>query len=163
MDMLEESYIALYDCVMNGYNCLHSARGRGRVGEETKAKQSAAAKKRGISPETFKKMGKSRAGNNYGYVGTNHHGFGKKRSNKAISAVLEMNQENKRAVIRDDGLIFDCSLSAANYIKRHRSTVIGHLHGKQKTCGSFTFRYATPEELELAIQNNTIIRAGESS
>lgn len=58
-----------------------------------------------------------------------------------LSKLKNYNEKNKKAIIRNDGKIYDCTYSASRDLKVNVCSVRDVLKGRTKTCKGYTFRY----------------------
>jgi hypothetical protein len=58
-----------------------------------------------------------------------------------LNKIREYNNQNKKSIIRNDGVIYDCAYNASKDLKVSVSSIRDCLKGRSKTCKGFTFRY----------------------
>ncbi len=173
LNLLEESYIALYDCVERGYNLRTGGSGGGRDSLETRAKKSAAQSGAnhpnfGItySPERCLAMSIAR-------LGSKNHNFGKKFSASTIAkqsaakqgsnhpmfnkknsvATIVKKQKSARLKVSPivcDNIMFHSGQQAATILNINQGSISANLRNKRATAGGKIFRQATIDDIILA-------------
>jgi group I intron endonuclease len=140
LNKLEEYHINLNNCLApNGYN-LHTGGNNHRCSEETKKKISVNQLGRKVSDETKAKISAAQANGKNPFLGKKHTDEAKRKMSQVKMGKIG-GVYTKSIICLETGRIFSSIGEAAKMLGVCMSSVSLVLHGKNKTCKGFTFRF----------------------